>query len=275
MDRINSSNTIDIGAGKRGFRDRNALLALAGTIVNAAFLNASQEEILALIEGAGLTPSAGNLGQALQAVRRMAGSNVTLLTANTTLTPDHAGVVILNATGGNFAVTLPAANAAAGLPIRYQFLSAASGTVTIQRAGSDLIETLTSLAIVPVTRLELVSNGASWAVAGETQRRRLLAQTGYEYRAGGMLVQWGVSASGAGGLAPVAFPMPFAENPFSLDVREANAVGWGSPPQPTIHSYIDLTPTIFTAVSIRFSTTGVPSYDAGVAFRWRAEGRAA
>ncbi|MBX6376292.1 MAG: hypothetical protein IRZ13_18960 [Acetobacteraceae bacterium] len=69
MDRINGANTVDIGGGKRGFRDRNLLAGLSGTQVTAAFLNAVQEELLAVIEGAGLAPDENDWTQLRKAIQ--------------------------------------------------------------------------------------------------------------------------------------------------------------------------------------------------------------
>jgi hypothetical protein len=67
MDRI-TGNTVNLGGGRRGFRARNLSLGQAGTIVTAAHLNAVQEELMAVIEAAGLTPSSADLDQLLQAI---------------------------------------------------------------------------------------------------------------------------------------------------------------------------------------------------------------
>lgn len=73
MDRINGANTVDIGGGKRGFRDRNLVAGLAGTQVTAAHMNAMQEELMAVIEAAGLTPAGGSWTQLLAALDLMYG----------------------------------------------------------------------------------------------------------------------------------------------------------------------------------------------------------
>lgn len=73
MDRINGANTVDIGGGNRGFRDRNLTAGLAGTQVTAEHMNAVQEELLAVIEEAGLTPDDGNLTQLLEGLQTLFG----------------------------------------------------------------------------------------------------------------------------------------------------------------------------------------------------------
>ncbi len=71
MDRINGSNTVDIGGGKRGFADEDLLGPVVGTEVTALWTNMVQEEIMKVIESAGLVPSDGDWTQLLQALKRM------------------------------------------------------------------------------------------------------------------------------------------------------------------------------------------------------------
>ena len=69
MDRINGADTIDIGAGRRGFRSENLVAGQAGTEVTADFLNSIQEELLGLIEASGIVADDESWGQLLRAVR--------------------------------------------------------------------------------------------------------------------------------------------------------------------------------------------------------------
>lgn len=69
MDRINGAGFIDLGGGKNGFRDENLATGVEGTEVTATWLNNIQEELMGMIEGAGLVPSAANAGQILRAIR--------------------------------------------------------------------------------------------------------------------------------------------------------------------------------------------------------------
>lgn len=73
MERINGSAVAaDLhGAGKDGFRDGNKALGIAATVVNSEFMNGVQEEIIRAIEAAGLTPSAGDNTQLLQAINKL------------------------------------------------------------------------------------------------------------------------------------------------------------------------------------------------------------
>ncbi|WP_431281671.1 hypothetical protein ACQW02_20000 [Humitalea sp. 24SJ18S-53] len=168
MDRINSSNTIDIGGGRRGFRDRNEGSGIRGTFVNAAHHNAMQEEVLAAVEGAGLVANPGVLTQLWQAIRRIAGGYASVRTASATLTADHAGVVTI-AAAADMTLTLPAANAAGATPIRYTFVrtDTTAFVVTLARVGSDIIEGLTSITVPVGSRMTLLSDGVSaWRLLG-------------------------------------------------------------------------------------------------------------
>lgn len=110
MDRINGADTIDIGGGRRGFRDENLVAGASGTEVTALFLNMTQEEILKVITEAGLAPSEGDwtqLWQALQILglapdrgrRWLAVNSMTLSSAPGAPTVGDAYLVPVGATG--------------------------------------------------------------------------------------------------------------------------------------------------------------------------------
>lgn len=73
MDRISTSTkAVDLyGPGKHGFKNGNLSLGNTPTDFNAEWCNGLQEELLAVIEGAGLTPDAGTLNQLQQAIQLM------------------------------------------------------------------------------------------------------------------------------------------------------------------------------------------------------------
>jgi hypothetical protein len=180
MDRTSGANNIDIGGGRRGHRDRNTAAGLAGTRLTAAFLNGLQEEALALIEGMGLTPSDADLQQVWQAVRRLSGRQIRVLTGNATLTADD-GLVIVSAAGGNVALTLPAANALAGTVAGVARISAqqlmilrtdtSGNTLTLNRAGSDKLGAGTATAYLMGVgeRLRILSDGVdTWHLVSST-----------------------------------------------------------------------------------------------------------
>ncbi|MCZ7893309.1 DUF2793 domain-containing protein [Agrobacterium salinitolerans] len=110
MDRINGADTIDIGGGRRGFRDENLVAGATGTEVTALWLNMMQEEILKVVTEAGLAPSDGDwtqLWQALQILglapdrgrRWLAINSMTLSSAPGAPTVGDAYLVPIGATG--------------------------------------------------------------------------------------------------------------------------------------------------------------------------------
>lgn len=70
MDRIVHATAIDIGGGKRGFRSKDTVAGVPGTVVTAAHMNASQEEIVRAIELGGLDPDPEDLTQLWQVIQR-------------------------------------------------------------------------------------------------------------------------------------------------------------------------------------------------------------
>lgn len=213
MDRI-TGNTQDLGGGRRGFRGRNVALGLAGTTPGEVFFNDIQEEVLGPIEGLGLVPTAGNRAQLLQALRRAAALNIRTVTATTTLTADDAGLVLASAAGGAVTITLPAANAAGGAPLRFDILrtDTTANALTVQRAGADTIEGATAFLIPTGGRLGLVGDGtSSWRQDGGAGRllgiQRFTANGTYTPTPGTrFIIVTGVGGGGGGaGSASTAF----------------------------------------------------------------------
>jgi hypothetical protein len=142
----------------------------------------------------------------------------------------------VNASGGARTITLPAANALGGRPIRFQIekTDSSANAVTVQRAGSDTIEGATSVALSGQwASVTLVSDGVgSWVVLrgrfatlAETDAgtladvavtpaalqisSRLFAANGYQRLPGGLILQWGSATTAAGGSLAVTFPIAF------------------------------------------------------------------
>jgi len=168
--------------------------AAAATVFRASWFNRVQELLRGALDAAGIVASKTGYGQLAQAIKRLAGASSSTLTGSTALTADHAGLVVVSATGGNVTLTLPAANAAGGAPIGFVFArtDATANTVTFQRAGTDVIEGATSLLLPGNGRLRLVSDGVS-AWRGADGMGRLLRTSVYT-KVGG--VQY-VSVDGA------------------------------------------------------------------------------
>lgn len=106
MRRISGSNTLDLGSGRLGYRDRNLALGQPGTVVPGTHLTDFQEEIARPIEISGQVLDPNNREQLAEAIRRLPpGRLLRVLTFNTagaaTYTPDaRMGFVRVTAIGG-------------------------------------------------------------------------------------------------------------------------------------------------------------------------------
>lgn len=111
------------------------------TEVTPKWLNAVQRELLAIGAAGGFTPDDADNAHAAKTIKRLAGGHVRTVTAAdpTVLTADDTGLVIVDATANNVAITMPAVNAVTGAPLKFKFvrLDATANTVTVTRAGAD------------------------------------------------------------------------------------------------------------------------------------------
>lgn len=134
------------------------------TVPGYEWFNGVQEELTAIVLRAGLSLDAADLAQVRKALDRLHGGGLRTVAANLGLTADDAGLVLVDAAAASRTVTLPAVNAANGRPLRFTFIrvdTAAANTVTIERAGADTIEGLTSITIPVGGRVTLMSDGVS------------------------------------------------------------------------------------------------------------------
>jgi hypothetical protein len=155
-------------------------------------------------------PDDGDMDAMVARLRRSFGAGFTTLSSNTTLTPAQAGTVFVSAASGNITLTLPAVAAVgAGVSLEYTFIrtDSSANTLTIQRAGSDLIEGGTTFALAIGTRTTLHGDGGSvWRVGPEAGVGRNIAMPGWQRLPGGLIMQWGDAAGDAAVTLPVAFP---------------------------------------------------------------------
>ncbi|SOC83130.1 hypothetical protein SAMN05421890_1575 [Ensifer adhaerens] len=69
MDRVNGADHVDIGGGRRGFKDEDLSIGADGTEVTADWLNSVQEEIMGVIEAAGLVADPTKWNQLVKVIR--------------------------------------------------------------------------------------------------------------------------------------------------------------------------------------------------------------
>lgn len=156
MDRITGDDTTDLGGGKRGFRGRNMLSGLRGTVVAAQWLNDVQEELLAVIESAETVPGAGVI-QLVHAIRSQkhnyaqAGGTANALTA--ALKPALAAHVV----GMPLRLKVKANNTDAAT------LNAGPGALPILSLSGEAIKAGDLMA---GTIVSLVCTGVAWTLGG-------------------------------------------------------------------------------------------------------------
>lgn len=145
------------------FAGGNPGLGQGATVPGYEWFNGVQEELMALILRGGLTASNADLAQVRKSLDRLFGGGLATYSANTTLTVDDAGLVLVNASAGARTITLPAANAMGGRPIRFQIekTDSTANTVTIARGGTDTIEGAASVVLSGQwDNADLVSDGS-------------------------------------------------------------------------------------------------------------------
>lgn len=248
MRRINTATkAVDLfGVGKHGFKNGDPALAILATKLNAEFFNSIQEELANLIEASGQTLAGADNTQLLKALQILretmltksvaGGVNVTLtdaesrhtvilltgvLTANINVIVPATGRpwVIANNTTGAFTVTV---KTAAGSGVAVTQATAAQlycdGTNVLQPAvtipdastsvkGKVQLATAAEAQALTDALKALSPAGLAAAFGGANQS---LGANGYQRIAGGLILQWGTTASLAvNSSTPITFPIAF------------------------------------------------------------------
>ena len=131
---------------------------LTGATRTNAQMRATHAQLRAYL--AGMLGVDGTVPAALAALGVLASAGHVTRTSATTLTAADRGRVI-SATSGSWTLTLPGA-AAAGAGWAVILRNAGTGTVSVARAGSDLIDGLSSVALLPGTAALVMSTGSAW-----------------------------------------------------------------------------------------------------------------
>ncbi len=169
MQRVNRASAVaslpapPAGGTPGFFTPGNPGLAQPATVPGYEWFNGVQEELIALITRGGITASNADLAQVRKSLDRLFGGGLASYSANTTLTVDDAGLVLVNASAAARTITLPAANALGGRPIQITIVKTdiSANAVTVQRAGADTINGQTSIVLAVGDRVTFISDGVN------------------------------------------------------------------------------------------------------------------
>lgn len=153
-----SDPTVQLYNGK--FTDGNSVGGIPASLDRATEMNAVFDELLALISYSHQTPNEAALSQVAAAVRRLAGAKVTTISAATALTEDQAGIILVNAAGAGFNVTLPTTPVLPACKFTFVRIDTASAnSVSINAGSGDNVEGVASLGLGLSTRMSLIFDG--------------------------------------------------------------------------------------------------------------------
>jgi len=178
------------------FTEGDPVGGVPATVVTDDWLNAVQEEVCGVIEAGGEALDKLDSTQLLEALRRLYGGHVTSVAATATLTLADAGLVVVDATGGDITITLPAASDLSAARFTFVRMDGTANTVTIDPAGADTIEGAASATLVG--RLALIGNGVdTWWMDDATVSQATDAAPGVVELATAAEVQAGTDTSRA------------------------------------------------------------------------------
>lgn len=173
MQRINTSNREQdkFGSGRDGFRNGDPTTGTAATSLTADWFDHMQEEVARIVENLGIELNGDDYEQLYKSIRRLAGTQVTSLDADTTLGRAEAGLVLVDASDGNVTLTLPPSDTLPGMRYILRRTDGSGNSVTIAPDSSgqtsDTVDGGSSLSLSAGVPIFLVADGASgWTRIG-------------------------------------------------------------------------------------------------------------
>ncbi len=242
MFRINTANKEPnlFGLNKDGFRAGNPSSGQQATELSAAFMNSLQEEVAAVVEGAGLALNPANSAQMLAAIHALieagvgdysldtGAANAYVIALNPAITAyagnlsgsfkvanTNTGASTLNAGGGAVALVNDAGAAlapgdlVAGTIAAYQYSLADNKFYITLGVASQLDARYAALAGLLTQAFSAADGATGKQVVNISQFGASLANNGYQKLPNGMVIQWGVGVVTAGTLSTITFPIAF------------------------------------------------------------------
>lgn len=244
MDRIVHSTAVDIGGGKRGFRSKDTVAGVPGTVVTATHLNATQEEMVTMIEKAGIAPDPADLAQLVKAIRSQRLNYVPVVagTANAlSITLDPAPTDWAQLIGVPLRIIPSATNTAGavlavtGLPGNKQVVRLGGAGLVAgdlpQSAVIELVYDSVAMQLVSMTQVgqvgyqEFTAPGATvWNVPAGVRRIRVRAWGGGGGGGGSFNAQSCASGGCGGGYVEGVYPV-IPGSPLTVNVGAGGAAG--------------------------------------------------
>lgn len=162
-------------AGVEGYwTEGNPATGIPATLERASWFNMLQEELRAIPVAAGIVPSKTSYNQVLLAIKRLFGGYLTVVNfavSPFSVTADHAGMILIDATAGNVVINLPAVNVFA-VKLEYRFVrtDATANTVTVNSSGANTF-------LGGATGFVLIGQGDYRAIAGDSVSKWLTTST--------------------------------------------------------------------------------------------------
>lgn len=242
MFRINTANKEPnlFGLNKDGFRAGNPSSGQQATELSAAFMNSLQEEVAAVIEGAGFALNTANSAQMLAAIHALiearagdysldtGAANAYVIALNPAITAyagnlsgsfkvanTNTGASTLNAGGGAVALVNDAGAAlapgdlVAGTIVAYQYSLADNKFYITVGVASQLDARYAALAGLLTQAFSAADGATGKQVVNISQFAASLAANGYQKLPSGYILQAGALVSSAVGDVSIAFPTTF------------------------------------------------------------------
>lgn len=252
-----------VGLVNGQFVDEDPVAGKPGSLIPAAWGNGVTQEILSVVQAAGMTPNEANTHQLLDALRspglfttaaqfdvsrsaataefvqRALGNYASArgISGSTQLTLADIGCSI--GMGGNaaYTVTLPDATAVpSGATISLHCRNSAAVTVA-SKTGTQISPQGAYLGSITMNGGEsatFVRESGVWVVYGTAALKysaaygAQFATNGWQKFPSGLIVQWVVGGSDANGNMTVSLPMMFPNAVLGGIANEANPAGWGT-----------------------------------------------
>lgn len=141
------------------FVDEDQVSGTPGSLIPAVWGNAVTQELLAVIQAAGLVPSEANNAQLLAAIKSLSLGGVLTLSASATLPTTSRGLVLVNAAAAAVTVTLPASETVGVLELTLRRTDAAANALAIAATGADKIMLDTTAEAAGQVSTELLFSG--------------------------------------------------------------------------------------------------------------------